>query len=95
MNFKEFLHELRYAMSNKRNTVAQQMEADLYERDQLLDTLRKSIDTTAFHAEINPGPGLRNCPVVPTTISREYYETLERLGASPKFLNKLKPIVRD
>lgn len=98
MTFKEFLHELRCSMSNKRNSVAQQMEADAYTRQQLLDTLRKNMEADQILSITNHKAYYRNTPTriaKPFTVSREYYETLERLGASQKLLNNLKPIVRD
>lgn len=42
-----------------------------------------------------PLPGIRRPPAQAGTITREHYESLERLGASPDFLAKLRPIVRD
>lgn len=95
MALKAFLKQAVHVMGWWNKPSAKDIErADAYTRQQLLTMLSNSVNASVFHAELCTRPGTRTRPVRNTTISREYYEILERLGASPQFLAKLHPIVR-
>lgn len=86
---------LKLLRKRKENKLAEQLRREAETRSVLLDGLRKSVDTKVFHTTLVQKPGIRKRPAVPTTISYDHYKTLERLGATESYLNKLKPIVRD
>jgi hypothetical protein len=77
------------------NKAAEELRARLEVQQVLLDSMRKSVDTKVFHKELVQKPGVRNSPVVPSTVSYDYYQTMKRMGASQKLLDSLKPIVKD
>lgn len=85
----------KWFRNRKQNKVAEALRQAAYERAQLLDVMRKSVDRTVFHKNLVNKEDIRNRPVVPTSVSYDYYQTLERLGASPKLLRNVKPIVKD
>lgn len=85
----------KWLRKRKASKAAEELRARLEAQQVLLDGMRKSVDVKVFHKDLNPKPGVRNPRVVPSTVSYDYYKTMERLGASPKLLNSLKPVVRD
>lgn len=91
---------------SKANKLLAQLEADRYTRQQLMDTLRKNMEgndkivvlaPSKLHASPNRivPPTVSRRVIHPATVSKDFYETLERLGAPEEFLNDLKPIVKD
>lgn len=86
---------IKWLRNRRDNKIAEQMERERITRQNLLDSLRKSVDEKTLHRDWTPIKPGRNAPVRPTTISREHFELLECLGASTEYLKKLRPIVRD
>jgi hypothetical protein len=85
---------IKFLRKRKENKVAAQLEAERQTRQVLLNSLTKSVDRKVFHRSLDATPGHRN-PVVPTTVSRDFAETLLRLGADEKTMDDFLPIVRD
>jgi hypothetical protein len=85
---------IKWLRNRRDERIADRMEDDRKTRQNLLDSLRKSVDTNSIQPTLTSTPGTQRV-VRPMTISREHFETMERLGASTNLLKKLRPLVRE